>query len=188
MVLARCKINYKERGIDDMLIKKIFKVTGQESQGWTDKDKSIIGVKIDTDKKMIEIFTIKGINLTAEGLASILLIPEINQTLKEVNNNYKRKCPYKLRTHVRPSGVTHVGIEYLQEIDDGFYNQRYKEILYITCFGKLTYGVNAFIPDLVFINEAFLQPHVIENFSEEYLKKITIKDVPLVDVNTYIQP
>jgi len=127
-------------------MKKLYKVSNQPISGYyNDNDVSVVGWEI-VDKNLI-ITNVKGINLTLEGFLQLCYLNR--DYLTEIAKGYTRVCPYKVEDN--STYRCKYQIRYL--IPKGnFFQEKLKDILYISSHGKLT-NQTIFIPDLLLIVE-----------------------------------
>ena len=127
-------------------MKKIFIIENQQNQSvWSEGNRSVVGIEV--KNLTLKIRKLKGINLTLEGFLHILY--KLHDELDKINNNYERISPYKTYLNEGLSGSKTWKISYLQK-NDSFWIEKRKNILHVTCFGKVP-DQNIFVPDLALI-------------------------------------
>jgi hypothetical protein len=128
-------------------MRKLYKVTQQEPVGWSsmfNDHKSIVGWEI--CGKELYLTNVKGIDLTVEGF--IALCQSHLDDLKKACEGYERVCPYKVEKSYCWNRMC-FKIKYLIR-KGSFYQERVKDIIYLSCFEKLPNQL-IFIPDLLLI-------------------------------------
>lgn len=125
-------------------MKKLFKVSNQPVRCYyNDNDVSVVGWEI-RGKNLI-ITNVKGINLTLEGFLQLCYLNSFDLT--NAVEGYTRVCPYK----IEDNSVYRFKLQIRYLIPKGnFYQERLKNIFYVTSNGKLISQI-IFIPDLLIV-------------------------------------
>ena len=139
-------------------MKKIFIVKNQNNKSvWSEGSRSVVGIEI--VDRTLKVRKLKGIDVTLEGFLYIL--KELREELNKINNEFVRVSPYKVNMKEGMSGCRKWELSFLQE-RDGFWIENRKDILHVSCFGKVP-EQDIFIPDLALIIDDLLKATPAEN-------------------------
>ena len=139
-------------------MKKIFIVKNQNNKSvWSEGSRSVVGIEI--EDRILKIRKLKGIDVTLEGFLYVL--KELREELDKINNEFVRVSPYKVNMKEGVSGCRTWSISFLQE-HDGFWIESRKDILHVSCFGKVPEQA-IFVPDLALIIDDLLKATPAEN-------------------------